>query len=77
MSRRFNITPNADRDIEEAVHWYEAQEAGLGRLFLRELRARFEDLLRNPELFRPVGRREIRKARIWHWPHSIYFRLLL
>lgn len=76
MSRRFNITPDANRDIEEAVHWYDEQEAGLGGRFLRTLRRRFNELLHDPEFFRPIGRRGIRKARVHRWPHSIYFRLL-
>lgn len=77
MSRRFNLTPNADRDLDEAVAWYDGQVPELGRRFLRAHRRRFEDILRNPEFFRPFGRRGIRKARVLHWPHSIYFRVLL
>ena len=76
MSRRFHITPNADQDIDEAAAWYEAQELGLGSRFVRALRHRFDEILRDPEFLRASGRRGIRKARLLHWPHSIYFRLL-
>ena len=76
MSRRFIITPNANHDIDAAVAWYGEQEAELGGRFVRALRQRFDDIICNPDFFRPVGRRNIRKARLLHWPHSIYFRLV-
>ena len=76
MSRRFNLTPDANHDIDEAVAWYDGQKPDLGGRFVRALRRRFDDILRNPEFFRPVGRRSIRKARLLHWPHSIFFRIL-
>jgi plasmid stabilization system protein ParE len=76
MSLRFNLTPHADQDIEEAVAWYDEQVPALGSQFLRALRSRFQEILWQPELFRPFGRRGLRKARILHWPYSVFFRVV-
>ncbi len=75
MSHRLIITPLANHDIDEACQWYGEHDPDLGLRFVREVRRRFESILRHPELALPVGRKGIRKVRLLKWPHSIYYRL--
>ena len=74
------VVGNGERRIHPCQHGSSPHQKsltrGLGGRFVRALRRRFDDILRNPEFFRPVGRRSIRKARLLHWPHSIFFRIL-
>ncbi|MCP9927426.1 type II toxin-antitoxin system RelE/ParE family toxin [Cyanobium sp. CH-040] len=46
------LRPEARLDLEAAARWYEAQEQGLGRQFLDEVRLTFERIRANPEAYR-------------------------
>lgn len=37
MTYRLEILPSALLEIEEAAHWYDAHDSGLGADFLREV----------------------------------------
>jgi plasmid stabilization system protein ParE len=76
MSLQLIITPDANRDIEEARDWYDKKQQGVGLRFVLALRLRFDDILRFPLLPRPFGRKAIRRARVPHWPYSIYYRIV-
>jgi toxin ParE1/3/4 len=76
MSLHFNVTPAADRDLEEACAWYNEKQTGLGDRFVLVARERFEVILRWPELPRVCGRKSIRKVRIPRSPYSIYYRII-
>jgi plasmid stabilization system protein ParE len=60
-------------ELEEAVAWYEEQQAGLGREFALEVFAALERAQANPEFFaRVLGR--ARKIRLRHFSkYSVYF----
>lgn len=51
------IRLEADAEVAEAVRWYEGQEPGLGREFLRAFRAATAVLRRNPFLYQVVVER--------------------
>ncbi len=76
MSLQLIITPDANRDIEEAAAWYDERQAGVGLRFVFAVRLRFDEILRSPLLPRPFGRKAVRKVRIPHWPYSIYYRVI-
>lgn len=42
------LRPEARLDLEAAARWYEAQEPGLGRRFLQEVRQAFHRIRSNP-----------------------------
>ena len=63
----------AKREWNEAVDWYEAQEAGVGWRFDDELQAFLQTLASNPERFR-LAARLTHKAKLPEpWPYSVYF----
>ena len=45
------LRPEARLDLEAAARWYEAQEPGLGRRFLEEVRQAFRRIQGNPEAY--------------------------
>jgi len=52
------LRPEARLDLEAAARWYEAQEPGLGRRFLEEVRQAFQRIQSNPEAYTLPLRRD-------------------
>ena len=72
MKRRTFVRPEAQTDIREAARWYEDREPGLGRRFLREVRASLERIADNRLTF-PIIEQDVRRALLHKFPYSIYF----
>jgi hypothetical protein len=51
VSYRLVVRPEVDADLTEAEAWYEQQEAGLGREFLRAARDTIDTLSSNPFIY--------------------------
>jgi plasmid stabilization system protein ParE len=66
------LRPEARLDLEAAAHWYEAQEEGLGRRFLQEVREAFQRIRTNPEAY-PAGHRNTRRVLIWRFPYGVIY----
>jgi len=45
------LRPEAREDLDAAARWYEAQENGLGRQFLAEVRLIFQRIRANPDAY--------------------------
>jgi plasmid stabilization system protein ParE len=73
MTRRVVIDGEAERELNEAVDWYNARKAGLGGRFARDVRAIMRKAAENPSRFRLVSRLT-RQARLPDWPYyAVYF----
>jgi plasmid stabilization system protein ParE len=73
MSLMLIFKPAARIELEEAVAWYEEQQAGLGREFALEFFAALERAQASPELFGRV-RGRARKIHLRRFSkYSIYF----
>jgi plasmid stabilization system protein ParE len=72
----FTITfrSQAQREITEAVDWYESQHAGLGAEFFRTVEATVATIRRNPYQFQ-IAQREVRRAVMRRFPYSIMYRV--
>ncbi len=57
MSYRLIVRPEVDADLLEAEAWYEQQEEGLGREFLRDARDTIDNLSANPLIYQVRSRR--------------------
>ena len=66
------IRPQARDDLEAAARWYEAQQKGLGRHFLAEVRLAFQRIRLNPEAY-PALYRGTRRALIRRFPYGVIF----
>ena len=73
MSYRLVVRPEVDADLIEAEAWYEQQEAGLGREFLRAARETIDSLSANPLIYQVRSRRQ--QVR-WAYPHRFPYRLI-
>src|SRR5262245_46054005 len=73
MNLPFVFKPEALREFEEAVAWYEAQRPGLGRQFATEVEVVLHKAQASPERFRRI-RGTARKIRLRRFnKYSIYF----
>jgi len=62
----------ADREVEDAVRWYEEQDESLSRLFLDEL-DRIVRLIRLYPLIATQVEPEIRRFLFVHFPYSLIY----
>ena len=64
------LRPEATEDLNAAARWTEAQEKGLGRQFLAEVRLVFRRIRENPDVY-PVAYRGTRRALIRRFPYGV------
>jgi plasmid stabilization system protein ParE len=74
MIRNLRWTEDAERDLDEAVGWYEEREAGLGARLVRELRPLLERIQVSPELY-PVVHHSARQVTMRKFPYSIIYQV--
>ena len=67
------LTEKAEKDLDDAYHWYEKQEPGLGKQVIRCIDAKIATINRHP-LHHPVVQNEnVRRALVNRFPFSVYF----
>ena len=66
------LRPAARDDLDAAARWYEAQEPGLGRQFLAEVRLVFQRIRSNPAAY-PTSFRGTRRALIRRFPYGVIY----
>jgi toxin ParE1/3/4 len=71
---RLVIRPEARAEMAEAAGWYDAREQGLGRDFLRAVRAGTDVLRRNPYLYQVVFG-DMRRALLRRFPYGIFYEI--
>lgn len=67
-----NIQAAAEAEADEAAVWYEAEQPGLGIVFLLELDAAIERAAENPLAYAPVFL-EARRVLVRRFPYAVYF----
>ena len=67
------LTQKAQEDLDDAFQWYEDQESGLGKEFIRCIDAKIAELNRHPLHHQVVKSDRVRRALINRFPFSIYF----
>ncbi len=72
MSHLVRIRPEAERDVRNAVSWYEEQRSGLGRELILELDAVYERLAESPHRYADI-RRGIRRAIVRRFPYGVFY----
>ena len=66
------IKPEAERDLAEALAWYERQRPGLGKRFVAAHDVTIATIRRNPAAFRDIYK-GVRRAPIRRFPYGVYF----
>ncbi len=64
----------AERELDEAVEYYEAQVPGLGAEFLKEVRAARERIEQYPEAWQPISKRA-RRCLVNRFPYGIIYQI--
>ncbi|MES1240257.1 MAG: type II toxin-antitoxin system RelE/ParE family toxin [Acidobacteriota bacterium] len=72
MSQPLFLRSIAKEEIQKGYNWYEEQQAGVGRSFLREVRTTLASVERSPLLY-PRIRGEVRRAVVRRFPYSILY----
>ena len=72
MKRSFFIHAEAEREVQEAFDWYEAQSLGLGAEFLRAADACVAAIQRNPYIY-PAVHGQTRRAILRKFPYALFY----
>jgi plasmid stabilization system protein ParE len=72
MSYPVILKPDAERDLREALAWYEEQRPGLGRAFLVEVGGVLDRLSEHPHLA-AIIHHDIRRALTRRFPYGVFF----
>jgi plasmid stabilization system protein ParE len=67
------LTEKAQEDLDDAYQWYEDQEQGLGKEFIRCIDAKIAKIKRYPLHHQVVQSDRVRRALTNRFPFSIYF----
>lgn len=73
MPKTLILTPQAEKDFEDAHDWYESQDPGLGKEFARCVDVKITSVLRAPHQHQFVYKSTVRRALVNRFPFSIYF----
>ena len=74
MSLRLIVRQEAERDILEAIKWYEDHEPGVGKEFLVEVNAAINLAYQAPLIHRRLRRQpEVRRILTRRFPYRIFY----
>lgn len=72
MTKPLIVLPQAERELREAAAAYEERAPGLARAFVRELRAVFTHVEKNPGLYARVEA-DVRRAPLHRFPFGVFY----
>ena len=67
------LSEAAARELDDAYHWYEDQQAGLGDELLGEFLDATRRISENPQLY-PVVEGDVRRAPLRRFPYALFYR---
>ncbi|WP_157939485.1 type II toxin-antitoxin system RelE/ParE family toxin [Gracilimonas amylolytica] len=73
MPKTLILTPQAEKDFDDAHDWYETQDPGLGKEFARCVDVKITSVLRTPHQHQVIYKNVVRRAVVNRFPFSIYF----
>jgi toxin ParE2 len=62
----------AEIELDQAIHWYEAQASGLGNAFLIEVLSATDRIARFPEAWHSLGE-SVRRCRLSRFPYGLIY----
>ena len=69
---KIKISPQAEKELDESVEYYDAQKEGLGTEFAKEVNETFKRIKENPKQF-PKEYKSMQKGRIARFSFNIFF----
>lgn len=70
---KYFLHPQAREELEQAILFYQKQQAGLEKRFIEAVDDALHRVCRNPMLYRMIDD-ETRKCRILHFPYALVYR---
>lgn len=67
------LHPQARRELDNAIHFYEVRSKGLGLEFLAEIEQTLDKIYRNPNLGTFFLQSNIRRLLVNRFPYSIFY----
>jgi len=75
VSFYIDLHPDVEKDYDEAYHWYELQQEGLGERFLLNVRKKIELINLSPEIYGTKSRKDFREATIDGFPYLVVYKV--
>lgn len=72
MSFRIKVDPEARKDIQKAIDWYDGQRKGLGRIFYEKVRESIQSLGTNPHRV-AIRYSDVRMKKVGKYPYCLHF----
>jgi toxin ParE1/3/4 len=80
VTRRLQIHPSADAEVDEVAAWYDAQTSGVGNDFIVAASAAMRSAVRRPRIGSPVSIEseggEVRRVRVVGFPYQVVYAVL-
>lgn len=73
MNFNYQLSDEAELDVEEGYLWYEEKQEGLGEQFLESLDAAKAAILSNPKTYRIRYKRRVRGFVVQNFPYLILY----
>jgi plasmid stabilization system protein ParE len=70
---RIRLTREARLDLRQAYDYYEGEQSGLGRRFMRQIVPTVAAVSERPNSF-PIVHRNVRRVIVHHFPYGVFFR---
>jgi len=67
--------PFIEQDFNEAYHWYELREDGLGERFVEAVRSKISIIQQNPDTFSIKHRKGYREALVEQFPYLVVYKV--
>lgn len=74
MTFEISFLSIAERDISDAIEWYDLQQKGLGKEFFLELEEATEFIRKSPKAF-PKKYQSLRVKLIEGFPYALFYRI--
>ena len=71
MTYEVSFRSCAEKDVNDAIKWYEDKVKGLGNRFLLSLDATIQIISRNPQVF-PKVYKKFQRALLHRFPYSVF-----
>ncbi len=70
-----DLHPDVELDYENAYHWYEIQQSGLGERLLTNVRAKLKMISESPATYGIKNKKGYREAKVDDFPYLIVYKV--
>jgi plasmid stabilization system protein ParE len=71
---KISYRPRAEKELEEALEWYENRSKDLGKRFLKEVQKKLKVIQKQPDYY-AVRQDHFREAKVKDFPYHVIYRI--